>query len=135
MSRYLDRAREVRAIKEVHYNCTQGVLVAFADALGVDDDILFRIGADFGKGMRVGSVCGAVTGALMVLGLAGIDDAAVVQKLFRAVRDHHEGCVDCKDLLRMNADTGIPNSQHCDGMVFELVELTEQILREHGKIE
>ena len=135
MSKYLDRAKEVRAIKEVHYNCTQGVLVAFADALGVDEDILFRTGANFGKGMRTGSVCGAVTGALMALGLAGIDDAETVAKLFRAVRDKHEGCVDCKDLLRMNAGTGIPNSVHCDGMVFELVELTEQILRERGKIE
>lgn len=134
MSKYLDRAKEVRAITEVHYNCAQGVLVPFAKDLGVDEDTLFRVGANFGGGMRMGSVCGAVTGALMVLGLAGADDPATVQKLFRDVKDAHEGCVMCTDLLRLNAKTDIPKKQHCDEMVFELVQRTEQILREAGKI-
>ena len=132
MSKYLDRAREVRAIKEVHYNCAQAVLVAFADVLGTDEDTLFRAGANFGKGMRVTSVCGAITGALMVLGLAGIDDPAMVQQLFRDVKANHEGCCLCRELLALNKNTGIPNSEHCDQMVFELVERTEKILGDRG---
>ena len=134
MSRYLDRAKEVRAITEVHYNCTQGVLVPFADVLGIDEDTLFAMGANFGGGMRIASVCGAITGALMVLGLAGVDDPAVVQQLFRDVKADHDGCYLCADLLRLNRETGTPKKQHCDGMVFELVERTEKILREQGKL-
>ncbi len=132
MSEYLDRAKALRADETRHYNCAQAVLVPFADAVGVPEEVLFRTAANFGSGMRTGAVCGAVTGALMALGLMGIEDPAAVQALLRAVREKHEGCIDCRDLLRLNAQRGGERKPHCDGMVFELVELTERIRKEHG---
>ena len=47
---------------EKGYNCAQSVLVPFADVLGIAEETLFKMGANFGAGMRTGSVCGAVTG-------------------------------------------------------------------------
>ena len=50
-------------------HCSQSVLAAFADECGITEEKAFRLGSCFGGGMRKGHVCGAVTGALMVLGL------------------------------------------------------------------
>ena len=132
MSKYTEKARQVRERTDVHYNCAQGVLAAFAEDLGIDEETAFRMGAHFGSGMRMGSVCGAVTGALMVLGLAGIEEKEPSTALLRGVRDKHEGCLNCKDLLRMNAQTDVPKHEHCNDMVYELVEMTEDILKEKG---
>lgn len=51
------------------YDCSQVVLRAFADKLGLTEDEANRVAACFGGGMMMGEVCGVVTGALMVLGL------------------------------------------------------------------
>ncbi len=134
MSRYMDRAHELRAITRIHYNCAQSVLVPFADALGIDEDTAFRMGANFGGGMKMGSVCGALTGALMVLGLAGLDDVPMLHDLYSRMKASHEGALDCTELLRKNAAKGLPKKPHCDAMVYELVGYTEALLREHGVI-
>ena len=49
--------------------CSQAVFAAFSKDLGLSEEQALKIGACFGSGMRKGEVCGACTGALMVLGL------------------------------------------------------------------
>ncbi len=51
------------------FNCSQAVLSVFAEELGIEKEIYLKISTAFGGGMRKGEVCGAVTGALMGLGL------------------------------------------------------------------
>ena len=51
------------------YVCSQAVFAAFSPKLGLEKNQALKIGACFGSGMRKGEVCGACTGALMVLGL------------------------------------------------------------------
>ena len=134
MSVYLEKAGNLRAITQKHYNCAQSVAVPFADVLGISEETLYRMGANFGAGMKMGATCGAVTGALMVLGLAGLDDTAMLQALYRQVKENHEGLIDCAGLLRVNAQKGCPRKEHCDNMVYELVGITERILKENGVI-
>ena len=134
MSVYLDRARVLRANTERHYNCAQSVAVPFADVLGLDEEILCGMAANFGGGMKMVSVCGALTGALMVLGLAGLDDVPMLQEIYRGMRDRHDGHLECRDLLAANAALGLPKKPHCDGMVYELVSVVEDLLRRYGKI-
>ena len=50
-------------------HCSQSVLAAFAEECGITEEEALMLGSCFGGGMRKGQVCGAVTGALMVLGL------------------------------------------------------------------
>ena len=50
------------------YHCSQSVLAAFADECGLTETQALKLGGCFGSGMRKGEVCGACTGALMVLG-------------------------------------------------------------------
>ena len=52
------------------YSCSQAVVSAYAEQFGLDHDTALRIAGGFGGGMgRRGEVCGALTGAFMVIGL------------------------------------------------------------------
>ncbi len=65
--------RKEQAIKQFHedFNCAQAVLWAFAPKYGLDEKDALRIAWSFGGGMgRLHKTCGAVTGALMIIGLA-----------------------------------------------------------------
>ena len=135
MEKYLDRARELRAIVTPHYNCAQSVLLPFAEVFGMSEEDVMRIAVHFGAGMKMGSVCGAVTGGLMALGLAGIDSAQAANDFTRKIRTNHEGLLDCKDLLRVNAQQGGDKKAHCDDMVYEAVEAVYELLKENGVLE
>ena len=88
----------------------------------------------FRGGMQVGSVCGAVTGSLLAIGLAGVDDPHAADDLIRKIRDHHNGMINCKDLLRANAESGGEKMPHCNAMIRECIGYAEEILRERGKL-
>ncbi|MCJ7449280.1 MAG: C-GCAxxG-C-C family protein [Bacteroidales bacterium] len=52
------------------FNCSQSVLAVFGSEYGIPEDDCLKIACAFGGGMgRQQHTCGAVTGALMVLGL------------------------------------------------------------------
>ena len=120
----MEETEALRARTDVHYNCCQSVLVPFADLCGLDKETAFRLGANFGSGMRHGSTCGAVTGALMVLGLAGkgADEATALMRRFREKNQ----VLDCANLLRLAKERGEERKCHCDRMVYEAVELLEE---------
>ena len=134
MSKYMDRAKELRASTSIHYNCAQSVLIPFAADAGLSEEDAFRMAANFGGGMLMGGTCGAFTGGMMALGVWGVDDKPVVQELIRTMKANHDGTLDCAKLLAKNAELGNPRKPHCDAMVYEAVELVEKILREQGKI-
>ena len=50
-------------------DCSQVVLSHYADELGITFDEANRLSAAFGGGSGMGETCGAVVGALMVIGL------------------------------------------------------------------
>ena len=53
------------------YNCAQSVFTAYAEDFGIDKNQALSLAVGFGGGMgRTQDVCGAVTGAIMVLGLS-----------------------------------------------------------------
>lgn len=134
MSKYLDRAIELRAIAAPHYNCAQAVLLPFAPDAGLSEADAYRFSANFGAGMKMASVCGAITGGLMVLGLFGVDDQASIGDYYRTLRELHQGHMDCANLLRLNKEQGREKKPHCDEMVYECVTLVEEILRGKGKL-
>ncbi len=70
----MDRMEHVRALRastDRHYNCCQSILVPFAEEMGLTEEAAYALGANFGAGMKHGSTCGTLTGALMVLGGGG----------------------------------------------------------------
>jgi len=94
------------------YNCAQSVLGVFSDELGLSREMAFKIASGFGGGMRQGEVCGAVTGALMAIGLkegfyeqgdvAGKAHIAEKTVAFEAMFEEKYGSILCKQLLGYN---------------------------------
>ena len=117
---HMEKARELRARTDVHFNCCQSVLVALAEDTGLTEQQAYALGEGFGSGMQCGSVCGALTGGMMVLGLKNCPKEEIVSFL-RRFRENH-GDVNCAALLKKSHDAGIPRKEHCDGLVFEVVQ-------------
>lgn len=65
----MDRKNNALSCFDKGFNCCQSVLTAFSDDFSLDNETAMKIASGFGGGMRKGETCGAVTGALMVLGL------------------------------------------------------------------
>lgn len=134
MSKYLDRAKELRAIVTPHYNCAQSVVLPFAPDVGITEEIALHFARNFGAGMKMAATCGAMTGGLMALGLYGVEDPQSIGEYYRRLRENHNGYLNCSDLLRINREQGREKKPHCDAMVFECVSLVEEMLRERGLI-
>ena len=138
MSKYTELALERRSHIGPEgrpvYNCAQAVVSVFARDAGYDEDAALRAATYFRGGMQIGSVCGAITGGLMALGLAGLDDAALSNAFIRRVKGIHDGMINCRDLLAASAARGEVKKGHCDAMICACVELVEENLREKGKL-
>lgn len=66
-----ERAARAREAFQQGYNCSQSVVIAYADILGQDPDVLANLVAPLGGGMgRLREVCGAVSGMFIVSGAA-----------------------------------------------------------------
>ena len=52
------------------FNCAQAVISVFCEKYGMDTDTALALTDGFGGGMRSGEICGAVSGAIAVIGLA-----------------------------------------------------------------
>ena len=65
----MDRVTKAVELFGQGYMCSQAVFAAFSEQYGVTEKQALQIGGCFGGGMNKGEVCGACTGALMVLGL------------------------------------------------------------------
>lgn len=132
MSRYTDKAKELRSDPSKHINCAQAVILPFAEDLGMSEETIMKLASNFGGGMKMASVCGTVTGGAMVLGLFGMDNVQVLNQFYAKVKEKHEGHLICADLLKLNASKGLPKKPHCDAMVYDSVQFVEEILREQG---
>ena len=114
----------LRADTQTHYNCAQAVIIPFAEDLGLSREQANALGLNFGGGMGCGSMCGAVTGALMVLG--GLDQPQEKRvELLRRFRAEN-GAVDCAALLKAAFERGEQKKAHCDRMIRQCVDFVCQ---------
>ncbi|MGI5962132.1 MAG: C-GCAxxG-C-C family protein [Lawsonibacter sp.] len=122
---HLEEATALRANTAVHYNCFQSVVIPFSEELGVSKEQLYTLGAHFGSGMRHGSACGALSGALMVLGGLGYDEQQATALIQQFQAQH--SATDCSALLTAVQEQGQERKPHCDGLVFEMIQLLDQL--------
>ena len=105
-----EKAEEALRLHGEGCNCCQAVVAALAGEEGLSREDAMRVGAAFGGGMRRGEVCGAVTGALMILGLKYGADAPEQQdrkadanartiEFMKAFEERH-GSYLCRELLK-----------------------------------
>ena len=127
-------------------NCTQAILSAWGSRHGLDRDTAMKLGGAFGSGMNMGETCGAVTGALMIIGLrhAKVANAGFLSRN-RTVRETRSflerfkarnGTVVCKELL--GCDLGTPEGRaaarrdrsfktRCPQFVRDAAEILEEL--------
>jgi len=111
----MDQPQMAVAIFKDGFNCAQAVFASHAHEFELDYQRALRVAGGFGAGMCQGATCGAVTGALMVLGMRhGMDqkgDLAAKElttarvKLFLAAFEARNGSVVCEKLLGCNPST------------------------------
>lgn len=103
----VDRAE---ALFREGFACSQAVLMAFAPGLGMDQRQAALVASAFGGGMaRHGWTCGALTGALMAIGLhaghAAAEDAATKDALYARAQglvvrfEERHGATACRQLV------------------------------------
>ena len=129
---HMEFAHTLRADTTVHYNCCQSVLLTFASEMGLTQEQAYALGTYLNAGMRHGSVCGALSGAMMVLGMTGRGEAESLALLRQFQQTH--GTTQCAALLKSARERGEERKAHCDNLVYELVEALEAVLsQEHTK--
>ena len=107
----MDRAEKAAAFFTDGCNCAQAVFTAFADELGLDEELAKRLACGLGGGVgRMREVCGAVSAAAMVIGMRQGPDKAQVypsDQDFCAAFKSTCGSIICRDLLQdVEATTG-----------------------------
>lgn len=133
------------------YNCTQAVVMAFADELGVDRDILVKVSSSFGGGFgRLREVCGAVSAMGIIVGLlegkdfskegiqAKAEQYAKIQQLANEFKEIN-GSIVCRDLLgaKLAATNPQPDertpeyykSRPCAKLVGDMSEILEKYIK------
>lgn len=124
-------------------NCAQAVLLTFSEDYGVSKESAASISACFGGGIaRQGEICGALSGALMVLGLKSnknyLEDNNAKAQTYTEAQNFIEkfksenGGITCKNLLCADIKTEEgrkyikENNLHekiCNNIVVKTVEL------------
>lgn len=71
----MDRREKAQKLFLSGYNCSQAVAIAFSDLVGIDEQTMCRLSSTFGGGFgRLREICGAVSGAGIILGLLYYDN-------------------------------------------------------------
>jgi C_GCAxxG_C_C family probable redox protein len=98
------------------YLCSQSILMSYAPQFDLNTELAARLAAPFGGGVaRRGETCGAVNGALMVLGLkighSTAEDEDSKERTYRAVEEfisqfqERNGTIRCNELLDFDIST------------------------------
>jgi len=108
-------AKKAEALFRSGCACSQAVLGTYGPRFGLGEGEALRVAAGFAGGMRMAETCGAVTGGLMVLGLAHCDDncktAEGRKRVYEAVASFtnefktRHGSLLCRELLGCDIST------------------------------
>jgi C_GCAxxG_C_C family probable redox protein len=147
-----DEVKQTLACFKEGFNCTQAVLSTYGPQFGLDRESAVRIARAFGSGMGMGETCGAVTGALMVIGLkhAGLkgrslfskDRTEDIAREFVARFKARNGTTECRELLGCDVSLfeGLKTAKkekhfkkRCPKFVQDAAEILEEILVEEQK--
>jgi len=146
LSKRIERATELFGPDKC--SCSQAIAVAFASAAGLDETTAMNAARGFGGGIAGhGLTCGAVTGAIMILGVHAAqvtkDEKSAKTKAYELAHQftsrflaRHE-TLECKGLIgvdlsteagrKLNADMKITRRM-CPDFVHTAAEIVEELL-------
>ena len=128
------------------FNCAQSVFATFSEKYGLSEELALKIGCGFGGGLRNGELCGAVTGAVMVISLCygqsspiDIDSKILCQNKTKEFTDAYKSknkSIVCRNLLGYDISTpeGMQKAMDknlfkttCVDMICSAVKLLEEL--------
>ncbi|WP_292489489.1 C-GCAxxG-C-C family protein [Methanoculleus sp. 10] len=142
------RSEEAAARFMAGYNCAQAVSSVFARDAGVPEEVVLRAATGFGGGMgHTGGACGAVSGAVLVIGLifgsTGPDEKEAKDRTYALTQEFiarfvgRNGAVSCTGLLGcdLSTDEGLARAREqglartlCPRYVRDAAEILEEML-------
>ena len=145
----MDNSKAALQYFDTGFNCAQSVLTPFCEKFGIREDQCLKLACAFGAGMgRQQHVCGAVTGALMVIGLhfgkgRTDDNAKKIQTYEKSVEfmnafTEKHGSINCLELLdglHMSNPAELKEIEtrelyctKCTRFVSDAVQITEKLI-------
>jgi C_GCAxxG_C_C family probable redox protein len=140
----MDRVQKSVDLFKEGFSCSQAVLGAFSESMGLDRNTALKLAQSFGGGMaHMGETCGAVTGAFMVIGLKHgrikAEDSESKEKTYELVKNFVDkfrssnGSIVCKELLGydLNTEEGLELAEKeniFDTLCVRLVKNASEIL-------
>lgn len=129
------------------YNCAQSVFAAYSEKFGIEENDARKIAAGFGGGIgRTQDICGAVTGAIMVLGCKYFNENDIsgsktivyekTKELILKFKEIHK-TADCFDLtgVDFNEEGGLElfkslniHEKKCNGYVSDACKILEEMI-------
>lgn len=145
----MERCKLANSYHDRGFNCCQSVVAAFSDLTGLSEQESMNFSVGFGGGAATGELCGAISGAIMVLGLMNpvdMNDPVGSKKRVMALSKELQkrfsarfGALRCADLLKNKAAPDPVNTPaayamgitgHCSIMIVTAVEIVEEMLAE-----
>ena len=150
----MDRATIAKQYFNEGYACSQALILAFEDLIGIDKEQLSKLVLPLGGGLgRLRLTCGAINSMAMVVGMIFADGEsnsenkdkvyAIVQELTgKFKQDHHT--LNCEELLRQaeldveiggkaeERSTEYYNKRPCGNIVYKVALILEEYLKEKG---
>lgn len=145
----MNRYEQAAAYHHKGFNCCQSVLAAYTDLTGLSEQASFDLGGGFGAGAQTGELCGAITGAILTLGMLTPVDAedpvgskrrtGKLAKEFQKRFQEKFGDLRCHPLLKreIQATEETPAAQEldltnrCDILIVSAVEIIEEMRKEN----
>lgn len=148
-SEIMDKSQDAVDLFRKGFSCSQAILSIYGEDLGLDRRTAMKIAGAFGGGMdQRGETCGAVTGALMIIGLKhgsiGPEDPESKERTYDLSREfikkfeEKHGTIMCRDLLgydlatpegkRIIYEKGLTRTL-CPGIVKDAADILEDLLK------
>lgn len=120
--------------------CSQAVIGAFCEKYGLQKETAFRISCGLNSGVRCAEICGAVSGAILVIGLKHgdtLDMCNVKTEEFIENFRAKNGDIVCRNILGCDISTSIGKEKATKENLFktlcmDMVVSAAQILEDSG---
>jgi C_GCAxxG_C_C family probable redox protein len=121
--------------KEFNFNCAETIMYAanHAYSLNLDKNTLRTMSA-FGGGMSIGDTCGAITGALAVIGIIFTKqkshESDTIKKLTIEFFNKFNGALGAKNCTELKGKY-FNSEERCSKMLYASAEILEQLIKEY----
>ena len=126
-----DRIKTAADLFDQGFSCSQAVFAAFCGPYGLDETMALKLSCGLGGGVKHGGICGAVSGAVLIVGLKyghtdGADKegkalcGAKTVELLNAFRQRNNHLT-CRDILGCDVSTEAGRQQALEQNLFKTV--------------